>query len=105
MNHLPEKRERFWPACVGAEEAAAFFGWPPHFLPILVTARHLKPLGRAAPNARKWFATCELDRLRADAQWLDKAIRIVERHVSESNRRRRSKAVELGPAPPEQEAV
>jgi hypothetical protein len=43
------------PACVSMEEAAAMFGWPNYYLPFLVRAGHLKPLGKPMQNARKWF--------------------------------------------------
>src|SRR5262245_15061291 len=74
-----------YPACVGAEEAAAIFGWTEYYMAFLVRAGHLKPLGKPAQNSRKWFATVELERLKTDVEWLDKAIRIVgsafrERH-------------------------
>lgn len=88
-----------WPACVGTEEAAAILGWPPYFFPVLMRAGHLKPLGKPIQNARKWFATVELQRLGADPEWLDKAIRIVEKHVQASNLKQRSKPAQ--PAPPE----
>ena len=81
-----------WPACVGVEEATRMFGWPLYFFPVLMRVGHLKPLGKPLANARKWFATCELERLRQDPEWLDKAIRIVERHVQESNRKQRGQA-------------
>ena len=48
---------RLRPACVGMEDAAAIFGWPNYYLPFLVRAGHLKPLGKPPQNARKWFAT------------------------------------------------
>lgn len=67
------------------EEAASFFGWPNYYMPFLVRAGHLKPLGRPAQNARKWFAAVELERLSRDPEWLDKAIRIVERRIQEMN--------------------
>ena len=77
-------------ACVGSEEAAAIFGWPAYYLPILVSTGHLKPLGKPAQNSRKWFATVELERLSRDADWLDKAVRIVERSVREMNQKQRT---------------
>ena len=94
-----------WPACVDAEAAARFLGWPPYFMPLLARAGHLKPLGKPAPNARKWYAMVELERVNRDPAWLDKAIRIVERHVQESNRKQRSKAPELCLAPLERDGV
>jgi hypothetical protein len=67
---------------VGVEEAARIFGWPQYFFPVLLRAGHLKPLGKPMQNARKWFATCELERLSRDPDWLDKAIRLVENGTS-----------------------
>jgi hypothetical protein len=97
-NNYPQKPST-WPACVGVEQAAVILGWPLYFFPVLLRAGHLKPLGKPTQNARKWFATVELQRLGADPQWLDKAIRIVEKHVQASNLKQRSKPVQ--PAPPE----
>jgi hypothetical protein len=48
------------------EEAAAIFGWPNYYLPFLVRAGHLKPLGKPAQNACKWFATVEIERMSCD---------------------------------------
>jgi hypothetical protein len=79
------------PACIGMESAAAMFGWPDYYLPFLVRAGHLKPLGRPAQNARKWFATVEIERMSHDPNWLDKAIRIVEKQIQEMNKKQRGK--------------
>lgn len=57
-------------------------------------AGHLKPLGRPSQNSRKWFATVELQLLARDRDWLDKAIRLVEKHVQQMNGKQRTK----GPA-------
>ncbi|HXC34640.1 MAG TPA: hypothetical protein VNV43_02130 [Candidatus Acidoferrales bacterium] len=79
------------PACVGMEAAAAMFGWPDYYLPFLVRAGHLKPLGKPAQNARKWFATVEIERMSSDLDWLDKAIRIVEKQIQAVNKKHRGK--------------
>lgn len=79
------------PACVSMEETAAMFGWPDYYLPFLVRAGHLKPLGRPAQNARKWFATVEIERMSGDLDWLDKAMRIVEKQIQEMNKKQRGK--------------
>jgi hypothetical protein len=73
------------------------FGWPLYFLPVLMQAGHLKPLGRPLANASKWLAACDVERLSRDLAWLNKAIRIVERHVSESNRKQRGQVPDLAP--------
>ena len=78
---------RLRPACVGVEEAAQMLGWPAYYLPFLVRAGHLKPLGKPAQISRKWFSTAELERLSADVEWLDKAIRIVEKRIQGMNRK------------------
>jgi len=54
-------------------------------------AGHLKPLGKPAQNARKWFATVEIERMICDSGWLDKAIRIVEKQIQEMNEKQKGK--------------
>jgi len=83
-----------WPACVDAEAAARFLGWPHYFMPLLARAGHLKPLGKPGQNARKWYAMVELERLARDPAWLDKAIRVVDRLVREANGKKRGKGLE-----------
>jgi hypothetical protein len=76
------------------EDAAVLFGWPNYYLPFLVRAGHLKPLGEPAQNARKWFASVEIERMSNDMDWLDKAICIVEKQIQEMNRQQKSKEPE-----------
>jgi hypothetical protein len=90
---------QLWPACVGVEEAAKIFGWPLYYFPVLVRAGHLKPLGKPGQNSRKWFATVELERLSRDPAWLDKAIRLLEKHVHDMNQKQRGKALDEALAP------
>lgn len=80
------------------EEAADIFGWPQYYLPFLVRAGHLKPLGKPAQNARKWFATVEIERLSNNPAWLDKAIRIVEKQIQEMNQKQKGREQEVSPA-------
>ena len=84
----------FWPACLCAEDAARFLGWPAYFMPLLARAGHLKPLGRPVQNSRKWYSTVELERLGRDAEWMDKAVRIVDRMVREANGKQRDKGLD-----------
>jgi len=95
MDLQANENGRTWPACVGIEQVSVMFGWPEYFLPVLVRAGHLRPLGKPSQNSRKWFARVELERLARDRDWLDKAIRIVEKHVEQMNGRQRSKVSEL----------
>jgi hypothetical protein len=84
-----EPRKPHWPACIGVEEAARILGWPAHYFPILIGKGHLKPLGKPVQNSRKWFATTRIEELSRDFEWLDKGVRIVEKHVHDQNAKRR----------------
>ena len=86
--------DRFLPACLDADAAARYLGWPAYFMPLLARAGHLKPLGKPGQNARKWYATVELERVGRDPVWLDKAIRIVDRLVREANGGKKGKRLE-----------
>ena len=99
MSSHENSKAPHWPACVGVEEAARIFGWPLYFFPVLLRVGHLRPLGKPIQNARKWFATCELERLSRDPDWLDKAIRLVEKHVRDANQKQRGKAPKVCPSP------
>ena len=68
--------------------------WPAYFMPLLARAGHLKPLGKPNQNARKWYATVELERVGRDPVWLDKAIRIVDRLVREATGDKKGKGLE-----------
>lgn len=73
------------------EEEEAIFGWPNYYRSFLVRAGHLKPLGKPVQNARKWFATMEIEQMSCDREWLDRAVRIVERQIQEMNKKQRGK--------------
>ncbi len=93
------------PACVDAERAAKIFGWPDYFIPLLMRVGHLKPLGKPSQNSRKWFALVEIERLSQDVAWLDKAVRIVEKHVHENGKKRKKgPGADVHPAAPESAA-
>ena len=61
------------PARLNQEETARYLGFAAHDIPALTAAGLLKPLGRPTQNSVKYFATVELERLRADWKWLSKA--------------------------------
>ena len=92
MSESSVSKQRIWPACIGVEEASKILGWPTYYFPVLMRTGHLKPLGKPAQNSRKWFATAEVERLSRDLAWLDKAVRMVEKHVRDSNAKQRSGA-------------
>ena len=97
MQHEGASSYRFRPTCVGVEEAAAIFCWPEYYLPFLVRSGYLKPLGKSAQNARKWFSTVEIERISSDPNWLHKAIRIIEKEVQDMNRKQKGKSEDREP--------
>lgn len=93
-----EMNRKHWPACLDAEDAAKYLGWPAYYMPLLARVGHLKPLGKPAQNSRKWYALVELERVSQDPVWLDKAIRLIEKHVREANLKQRGQEAEPLPA-------
>ena len=65
------------PAMLTVDQTAALLGMVPKHIPILVAARHLKPLGKPARNGGKWFAAVDIEALAKDRDWLEKARRII----------------------------
>lgn len=82
------------PARLGIEETAWFLGFNSHDIPVLVSAGLLKPLGRPAASGSKFFATVELQNLRADVRWLAKASDAIVHYWRDKNASRQSKCDE-----------
>jgi hypothetical protein len=82
------------PARLSAEQAALVLGFQAHELTVLIAAGLLRPLGRPAANAPKFFATVELEGVRRDTKWLSKATDAVQ------NRWRRKNRTPVKPATP-----
>jgi hypothetical protein len=75
------------PARLDAISTAKLLGFAEHDIQVLLRAGKLRPLGKPARNAPKWFAAIELIRLAVDAEWLSQA----SREVSEYWRRKRER--------------
>jgi hypothetical protein len=73
---------------MGSQEAAWYLGFAASEIPILISSRVLKPLGRPAPNGIKYFAGVTLAKVREDAQWLGRASDAISRHWQLKNARR-----------------
>ena len=78
------------PARLNATQAAWFLGFEPHEITILIATGCLKPLGHAARNAIKFFATETLEQLRHDEKWLAKASDAIWSYWRERNARKQS---------------
>ncbi len=56
----------------------------------LVGAKLLKPLGKPAPNAAKYFSTVQVLTLACDEEWLNQATRCCSEYWKSKRRRRKS---------------
>lgn len=75
------------PARLEAKVTGAMLGFPESDIPILVAKGYLKPLGNPAPNAPKYFARDEIERLAHDYDWLNKATRAVAQYWKQKRER------------------
>jgi len=73
------------PGILESDEAAFLLGVPPHTIPILLGAKHLKPLGKPREKASKKFSADYIDELSHDQKWQDHAIRIIETYWTTQN--------------------
>lgn len=73
------------PGRVDADGAAALLGFKAHDLPVLISEKLLKPLGKPGTRNAKWFAAVLLQQHAADAVWLDKATRAINENWRERN--------------------
>lgn len=78
------------PGRLNTEEAAWCLGFSAHDIPILVANRLLKPLGNPPPNGGRYFSGSDIDRLRLDTKWLDKASALLIKHWRVKNDRKTS---------------
>jgi hypothetical protein len=65
------------PARLDIQQVAERLGFQPHDITVLVAAKLLRPLGRPAPNSKKYFATIEVEKLCKDREFLDRCTRAI----------------------------
>ena len=80
------------PARVTAEQAAWVLNCQAHDVPILVSARLLKPLGSPQANAVKFFATADVLEAVKDRAWLMRMTNAVSNHWRGQNERRKGRS-------------
>lgn len=61
------------PAVLSASQAAQLLGFSESDIPVFVSMKLLKPLGKPTQQAPKLFATVVIERLAQDPDWLEKA--------------------------------
>ena len=71
---------------------AVLLGFSESDIPILIAGGLLKPLGKPAPNAPKFFARVEIERCAENVDWLNQATRCVAQY----RRRKRERQAKAG---------
>lgn len=79
------------PARLNMAQTAAYLGFKPHDIPILVARGLLKPLGRPTPNSEKYFARSKLVEAENNEDWLSRATSALAQHWKEKNARKSRK--------------
>jgi hypothetical protein len=80
------------PVRLNAEQTAWILNCQPHDIPVLVTARLLKPLGNPPPNAIKFYGTAEVLELTKERTWLAKVTNAINQHWRDHNAGRESRS-------------
>lgn len=80
------------PARIDARKVSLLLGFAEHDIPVLVSSRLLKPLGKPAPNSTKWFSTVEIMQLSTSPDWLDKATKRIGEYWKGKRLSKKSKA-------------
>jgi hypothetical protein len=75
------------PARLTPEKVAEMLGFSSYEVTVLLRLGLLKPLGKPAPNAHKYFCAAEILQLSQDREWLDKATRSISKHWQNKNQR------------------
>ena len=89
-----DTRRELMPARLNSQQTAQALGFAQHDIPILISTKLLKPLGDPAPNAPKYFARVEIEKLAVNPDWLHKATKAVSRAWKAKNQKQRQKPEE-----------
>ena len=76
------------PARLNVAQTAAYLGFKPHDIPILVARGLLKPLGRPPQNSEKYFARTKLVEAENNEDWLSRATVVLAQHWKNKNARK-----------------
>jgi hypothetical protein len=75
-----------------AAGAAVLLGFQPHDIPILVGEGLLDPIGEPGQQSCKYFLTHDLEQLRGNRRWFNRARRVVAARWSKEERGQASRA-------------
>ena len=74
------------PGRLTVAQASILLGFNSIDLPVLITKRLLRPLGKPAPNAIKYFARRDIEQLADDSAWLSRATQTMYDHWHKRNK-------------------
>jgi hypothetical protein len=77
------------PGRLNSPQTAALLGFQPHDIPVLVAKKLLRPLGKPVPQAPKYFAAPEIEKLATNPAWLGKAAQAMCDHWKGKNESRK----------------
>ena len=60
-------------------------GFGEHDIRVLTVAKLLTPLGKPTTNSVKYFATCVIEELRKNPEWLNKATQVIGQRWQKKN--------------------
>lgn len=70
-------QREIYPARLNVKDTAKRLGFKEHDIPVLMARKKLTPLGKPVPNATKYFAACEIEKLARDTDWLGDATQAI----------------------------
>ena len=73
------------PGRLTVAQASILLGFNSIDLPVLITKRLLRPLGKPAPNAIKYYARRDIEQLADDSAWLSRATQAMYEHWHKRN--------------------
>jgi hypothetical protein len=76
------------PGRLNTSETAVLLGFQDHDIAPLIAAKLLKPLGKQAPNAPKYFAAVEVLFRAENPEWLSDATKTLAKHWTVKNQRK-----------------
>jgi hypothetical protein len=80
------------PGRLNAEQVAWLLGCQSHDVPVLVSARLLRPLGVPQPNSVKYFASADILEHRKDSAWLARMTNVLGQRWRDKNQAKKHRA-------------
>ena len=74
------------PGRLTVAQASILLGFNSIDVPVLIAKRLLRPLGKPAPNAIKYFARRDIEQLADDSAWLSRATQTMYEHWHKRNK-------------------